>query len=215
MKSREIRTAVGAIVSLMVVGIVFVTCSEDSECPTCPPSQMQWVQYDNFNDDSLDTGLWYYVEDYGGQVLETAGQLQVWGHTDLWTGRGIARAIHPKLGWKFDLVDAYFEDGPGCQGWHISARDTLSGAGVELLNRTTAGCSNPPNMGDSTGTYEIKHEDDSLAVYKDGSLLRRVPDNGMTYFVLQFISDNVYGSGDHCHIFIDNVQGLEWTEWTP
>lgn len=112
-------------------------------------------------------------------------------------------------------METYFEEGPGCQGWHISAIDATGNVAVEVLNRATAGCTNPPNMDDGPGAYEIKHEDDSLAVYKDGSLLRRVPDNGISYFFLQFIADNMYGSGHHSHIFIDNVRGLEWEEWTP
>jgi hypothetical protein len=64
-------------------------------------------------------------------------------------------------------------------------------------------------MGDVIGTYEIKHEQDSIAVYLDGSLLRRVHDNGIDSFVMDFRSDNMYGSGHHCHIFVDNVWGFE------
>lgn len=65
-------------------------------------------------------------------------------------------------------------------------------------------------MSDIAGSYEIKHEQDSLAIYLDSSLLRRVHDNGIDFFVLDFRSDNMYGSGHHSHIFVDNVWGLEW-----
>lgn len=61
MQLREIRTTAGVILWLMVVSLVFVTCSDD--CPTCPPDSVQWVVYDNFDDDSLDTGLWNYIPD--------------------------------------------------------------------------------------------------------------------------------------------------------
>ena len=64
-------------------------------------------------------------------------------------------------------------------------------------------------MSDVAGFYEIRHEQDSLAVYRDGSLLRRLHDNGIDSFILDFRSDNMYGSGDHSHIFIDNISGLE------
>lgn len=87
--------------------------------------------------------------------------------------------------------------------------DPTDNAVVEVLNECTAGCTNPPNMGDVIGTYEIKHEQDSIAVYLDGSLLRRVHDNGIVSFVMDFRSDNMYGSGHHCHIFVDNVWGFE------
>jgi len=185
-------------------------CSDESECPTCPPapSLTQWVEYDNFDNNTLNADLWSTTIYYGGQVLEADSQLQVWGHTNLWTGAGIVRAIQPKLAWRFDLVDTYFEEGAGCQGWHILAIDAVSGASVEVLNRTTAGCGNP--LGDSTGTYEIKHEGDSLAVYRDGTLLRRFDDQGISFFVIRFSTDNVYGDGRHCHVFIDNCWGLEW-----
>lgn len=142
-------------------------------------------------------------------MLEAAGQLQVWGHTDLWTGTGIVRAIEPKLEWKFDLVETYHEEGPGCQGWHIRAIDPTSSAVVEVLNECSAGCTSPPNMGDVAGAYEIRHEQDSLAVYLDDSLLRRIHDNGIDLFVMEFRSDNMYGSGHHSHIFIDDMWGLE------
>lgn len=142
-------------------------------------------------------------------MLEAAGQLQVWGHTDYWTGTGIVRAIEPKLEWQFHLVEAYHEEGPGCQGWHIRAIDPATSAVVEVLNECSAGCASPPNMGDGVGTYQIRHEQDSLAVYLDGGLLRRLHDNGIGSFVMEFRADNMYGSGDHCHIFIDNIWGLE------
>jgi len=213
MQSRVIRTPVHLILWLMVLSLVFVTCSDDSECPTCRtcPTSTQWVYYDNFDDNTINTDLWSTTIHYGGQVLETVGQLQVWGHTDYWTGAGIVRAIQPKLAWRFDLVDTYFEEGGGCQGWHISAVDPVGGAGVEFLNRATADCTNPPNMSDTTGAYEIKHEGDSLAVYRDGSLLRRVYDHGISFFVIRFESNNVWGDGTHCRVFVDNVWGLEWT----
>jgi len=211
MQSRVIRTPARLILWLMVVSLVFVTCSDDSECPTCPtcPTLTQWVYYDNFDNNTLNSDLWSTTIHYGGQVLETAGQLQVWGHTDYWTGAGIVIAIQPKLAWRFDLVDTYFEEGAGCQGWHIAVRDSAGTTGVEVLNRATAGCTNPPDMGDATGRYEIRHEGDSLAVYGDDSLLRRVHDHGISSFVIRFESNNVWGDGAHCRVFIDNVWGLE------
>ena len=81
---------------------------------------------------------------------------------------------------------------------------------VEVLNETTAGCTNPPSWTDATGAYEIKRQDDSLAVYLNGFLLRRVYYSGSDMFIMDFRSDNMYGSGDHSHIFLDNVYGLEW-----
>lgn len=199
---------------LFILGFAALAgCSDDPESPPCPtcPALTQWVEYDNFSDNALDAGLWNYIADCcGGQVLEAAEQLQVWGHTEGWTGSGIVRAIRPKLAWRFDLVETYFEEGPGCQGWHIGAFDPAAEIYVEVLNTASAGCTNPPNMSDDTGSYEIKHDGDSIAVYLDGDLLRRVADNGIEFFVMQFISDNMYGSGHHSHIFIDNVWGLEW-----
>jgi len=72
------------------------------------------------------------------------------------------------------------------------------------------GTTSPSSFADTTGTYEIRLEQDSLAVYRDGSLLRRLNGKGIDSFIMEFIADNVYGSGNHCHIFIDNVSGLEW-----
>lgn len=213
MRSRLFRAPLGFVLLLAVVSLLLVTCSDDKECPTCPPSPAltQWVEYDNFVDNTLDPNLWNYIADCcGGQVLEADSQLQVWGHTDNWTGSGIVRTIEPKLAWRFHLVDTYFEEGPGCQGWHIQAIDPVAGIGVEVLNRASLGCTNPANMGDSTGTYEIRQEGDSLAVYKSSTLLRRVYDQGIDFFVLQFVSDNMYGTGNHSHIFVEDVWGLEW-----
>ncbi len=89
--------------------------------------------------------------------------------------------------------------------------DSAGTIAVEVLNECTAGCTNPPNMSDVAGFYEIVLEQDSLAVYLNGSLLRTLPDNGIDSdsFILDFRSDNMYGSGDHSHIFIDYVSGLE------
>jgi hypothetical protein len=197
---------------ILVLGIMALAgCSEDAECPTCTkcPSQ-QWVAYDNFGDNTLDTELWSATVYYGGQVLETSGQLQLWGHTDLWTGAGIVRMKESRLAWRFDLVETYFEEGPGCQGWHIRAIDPANGAAIEVLNECSAGCTTPPTWADTTGAYEIRNDGDSLAVYRDGSLLRRVYGNGINSFVMEFVADNVYGSGHHSHIFVDNFWGLEW-----
>ena len=199
---------------ILISGIVVLAaCSEDTECPTCPKCDpcYTWVKYDNFDDNELDTELWIEWESYGGRVYETNGQLQVWGHDGAWTGRGTARAVEPKLAWRFDLIEEYHEDGPGCQGWHIAAIDT-SGTAVEGLNHCNAGCTNPPNWGDGIGSYEVRIEGDSLAVYLNDNLLRRVFRNDVDFFVMQFSADNVYGSGHHCHIFIDGVWGLEKVE---
>lgn len=51
---------------MLAVGIiVLAACSEDSECPTCPTSKcsVKWAEYDNFDDNLLDTGLWNYIMD--------------------------------------------------------------------------------------------------------------------------------------------------------
>ena len=54
---------------MLAVGIVVLAaCSEDSECPTCPTCPAcecpaQWAEYDNFDDNLLDTGLWNYIMD--------------------------------------------------------------------------------------------------------------------------------------------------------
>lgn len=207
------RIPISIVVVLSVVSLVFINCSKDDECPVCPDRSVAWVTYDAFDDNTLDDSLWSYSVAYGGQVLETSNQLQVWGNTNLWTGSGLIVAKQPRLGWKFKLVDTYFEEGPGCQGWHVRAIDPTGNVSIEILNRLTVGCA--ANMGDSVGEYEVKHDHDSLAVYKDGSLLRRFYANGITYFTIRFYANNVYGSGHHCHIFIDDVQGLVWKEWTP
>jgi hypothetical protein len=185
-------------------------CSEDSECPTCPTSALsgKWVAYDDFNDESIDAGLWGHSVSYGGQVLESAGQLQVWGHTDTWTGAGVAWTLEESLlGWKFELVDQYYDEGPSCQGWSIRATDSGRTVRIHLLNGVTAGCAT--HWSDVAGSYEIRREDDSLAVYLDGSLLRRLFDGGIGMFKMEFVADNVYGSGDHSHIFIDDVERFE------
>lgn len=145
-------------------------------------------------------------------MLEAAGQLQVWGHTESWTGTGIVRSIEPRLAWRFELVETYHEDGPGCQGWHIRAMNPAGDTAVEFLNRCTVGCTTPPNWGDVPGSYEIVLEQDSLAVYRDGEILRRLYNNGLGLFVLEFRADNMYGSGHHCHIFMDDVWGQELTQ---
>lgn len=200
-----------------LIGIIIVLgslalagCSEDCECPTCPTPGLstKWVVYDDFDDNSIDAALWGHSVSYGGQVLETAGQLQVWGHTDAWTGAGVAWTIEESLlGWRFDLVDQYFEEGPSCQGWSISATNSGRTVRVYLLNGVTAGCAT--SWSDVAGNYEIRHEDDSLAVYLDGSLLRRLFDGGISTFKMEFSANNVYGSGHHSHIFIDDVECLD------
>lgn len=163
-----------------------------------------------FWDLTKSTELWETTISYGGQVLETAGQLQVWGHTVGWTGFARARTRESRLAWRFTLVEEYFEQGSGCQGWYIQAADPATGASVVLLNHFTAGCTSSPNWSDIAGAYEIKPEQDSIAVYLNGTLLRRVYGNGIGSFVMQFSADNVYGDSHHCHIFIDNVWGLEY-----
>ena len=201
------------LVIVLVVGIAMLLgCSEDCDCPTCPVDYIffEWSLYDDFDDNVIDGDLWGYSIAYGGQVLETSGQLQVWGHTSSWTGSGVAWTIEESHhGWRFDLVEAYFEEGPGCQGWHIRATNPARTVRVELLNGVTAGCTNPPNWGDTEGVYKIRHEGDSLAVYLDGGLLRRLYDNGLDVFKMEFYCDNVYGSGHHSHIFIDDVECLD------
>ena len=164
--------------------------------------------YDDFADNSLNTTLWHYIADCcGGQVLEQSGQLQVWGHTDRWTGTGIVRTKESHASWTFDLVDEDQDGGPACQGWHIKALDLTDNTWVEVLNNVTPGCTNPPNMGDSVGAYEITLDKntDTITVYKDDTILRNLPANGIGDFILDFRSDNMYGSGNHSHIFIDNV----------
>jgi hypothetical protein len=48
---------------ILISGFVaLVACSEDSKCPTCPTCP-QWVAYDNFDDNVLDTDLWNYIAD--------------------------------------------------------------------------------------------------------------------------------------------------------
>jgi hypothetical protein len=48
---------------ILILGFVaLTTCSEDCKCPTCP-APTQWVEYDNFDDNSLDTELWNYIPD--------------------------------------------------------------------------------------------------------------------------------------------------------
>jgi hypothetical protein len=165
-----------------------------------------WTLYDDFEDNSLNAGLWKYIQDCcGGQVLEANGQLQVWGHTGGWTGTGIVQTLVRKPGWKFDLVDAFQQGGPGCQGWHIRAVDPADGTVIELLNNTSGGCTNPPNMGDSIGTYEIALRNNAIKVYKDGNYLREMSAQGKTDYVMDFRSDNMYGSGHHSHIFLENI----------
>lgn len=198
--------------AILVLGLVaLMGCSDDSTCPTCPTcyTHMEWVTYDSFDDDTLNAGLWSVSNAYGGQVLETSGQLQVWGHTGGWTGLGDVKATKPsQLAWKFDLNQTYVEFGPGCQGWHIRAYDPDSNLTVEVANMCTASCTSPPNWGDVAGTYEIWHESGYLSVYRDGSFLRRVSDQGIGSFVMEFAADNAYGSGHHCHIFVDNVKAM-------
>ena len=65
MRSRMFLAPVNLILLLTVVSLVFVTCSEDDKCPTCPtcPTLTQWVAYDNFSDNTLDTVLWNYIPD--------------------------------------------------------------------------------------------------------------------------------------------------------
>ena len=145
-------------------------------------------------------------------MLEAAGQLQVWGHTNTWTGTGIVRSIERKFGWRFELVETYHEEGPGCQGWHIRAYDPSDGKTIEFLNQCTVGCTTPPNWGDVPGSYEVRLEEDSLAVYLNGEVLRKMYNDGLGPFVIDFRADNMYGSGHHCHIFVDDVRGLEYTE---
>jgi len=198
------------IVGIIVLGsLAFSGCSEDSECPTCPTTTgCGWETYDKFDDNSLDEALWGHSIAYGGQVLETASQLQLWGHTDEWTGSGNAWTIEEStLGWRFDLVEQYFEEGPGCQGWSVSATDSDRAVRVYLLNGVTAGCSTIWN--DVAGNYTIMHEADSLAVYLNGNILRRLHDTGISEFKLEFSANNVYGSGHHSHIFIDDVERLD------
>ena len=51
---------------MFAAGIVaLAACSEDSECPTCPDPQhlVQWVDYDDFDDNVLDAELWDYILD--------------------------------------------------------------------------------------------------------------------------------------------------------
>jgi hypothetical protein len=196
---------------IIVLGsLTFAGCSEDSECPTCPTSIIYavWDTYDNFDDNSINEALWGHSVSYGGQVLETVGQLQVWGHTGEWTGAGIAWTIEEStLGWRFDLVEQYFDEGPSCQGWSIRATDSDRTVRIHLLNGVTAGCATSWN--DVVGSYTIKHEDDSLAVYLNGNILRRLHDGGISAFKLEFDANNVYGSGDHSRIFIDDVERLE------
>jgi hypothetical protein len=200
-------------IGLVLVVVMLAGCSSDSDCPICPSkcySPTEWVEYDNFDDNTFDDALWNSAIAYGGQVLETSGQLQVWGHTGSWTGYGGASTRKARLAWRFDLADTYFEEGAGCQGWYIRAVDMVNDIGAEVLNRRTAGCASPPNWGDGVGSYEIRHEEDSLAVYRDGTLLRRVYDNGIEFFNMEFNANNVYGDGHHCHVFVDNVWGLEY-----
>ncbi|MGD1047932.1 MAG: hypothetical protein ABR899_04180 [Candidatus Krumholzibacteriaceae bacterium] len=197
---------------LLAAVAALAACSSNSDCPTCPKckSPTLWAAYDSLNASSIDAALWYTEVSYGGRVLETAGELQVWGHTDLWTGYARARTKHTRLGWKFTLVEEAFQEGNGCQGWCIQAVDPANEASVVLLNHFTAGCTSPPNRSDIAGSYEIKPEQDSIAVYLNGTLLRRVYGNGIGPFVMQFSADNAYGDGSHCHVFIDNVWGLEY-----
>lgn len=198
---------------LLALGVLAMSgCSEDSDCPVCPTcyagDRLEWVLYDDFNDEAIDEDLWITTILYGGQVLEAAGRLQVWGHTGTWTGAGIIRTIESSnLAWRFDLVEQYFEEGPGCQGWHIVALNPGNTIRVEILNGVTAGCS--PSWDDEAGGYVVRNEVDSLSVYLDGTLLRRLPNGGIGAFKLEFIADNVYGSGHHSHIFVDNVERLE------
>ena len=197
---------------LLAAVAALAACSSNSDCPTCPKykSPTLWAAYDSLNGSSIDAALWYTEVSNGGRVLETAGQLQVWGYTGGWTGYARARTREPKLAWRFTLVEEYFEQGGGCQGWYIQAADPGSDDAVVLLNHRTTGCTNPPNWSDIAGAYEIKPEGDSIAVYLNGALLRRVYGNGIGCFVMQFSADNSYGDSHFCHVFIDNVWGLEY-----
>lgn len=212
MRNRLKDFTINAAVLISVVSLVFISCSSDNNNPV-RTSDVTWRTYDNFDANVVNDSLWTPTITHGGQVLDTSGQLEVWGNTDTWTGSGNAISTKPKLGWKFTLVDTYYEDGGGCQGWSVWAVDPTENVGIELLNRVTAGCTS--NLGDSAGVYEVTHEGDSLAVYKNGSLLRRFYSNGITYFMIRFYDTNVYGDGTHSHIIVDNVQGLEWSGWTP
>lgn len=208
---------VSAFLALVLCSCMLTTagCSDDEDCPTCPPAPdaVQAVVYDDFDDDALDNDLWGHSIAYGGRVLETSGQLQVWGHTDSWTGLGVAWTEQESyFGWRFVLTEEYFEDGPGCQGWHIRATDASRSVRVEFLNHVTAGCASTLAPGATAGTYMIRRESDSLAVYLDDILLRRLHDNGIGRFKIELVADNVYGSGDHCHIFIDDVERFEF-DW--
>lgn len=203
--------AFSSVCVVMILGLAALGgCSEDCECPTCPTPGLtaEWMAYDDFEDGSLNGNLWWYSIAFGGQVLETDGQLQVWGHTGGWTGVGQAGTMgESALGWRFELSEQYFEEGPGCQGWSIIATDPGATVRVTLLNRLTAGCGTAWN--DEAGSYQIRHEDDSLAVYLDGSLVRRLHDGGIGMIKLEFNANNAYGSGHYSHIFIDDVERLD------
>ncbi len=165
------------------------------------------ILYDDFEDNSINTALWYPYTAYGGQTMETNGQLQTWGHTGGWTGLGTVETVLLKQGWKFELAEAYQNGGPGCQGWHIRAINSADGNNIEILNNVTSGCTNPPNFGDTAGTY-IVHVDtdaDLINIYKNDIFLRSLSAQGSTEFKIHFRCDNVYGSGNYSHLFLENM----------
>ena len=128
---------------LLAAVAALAACSSNSDCPTCPKykSPTLWAAYDSLNGSSIDAALWYTEVSNGGRVLETAGQLQVWGYTGGWTGYARARTREPKLAWRFTLVEEYFAQGGGCQGWYIQAADP--GMMVEALRRALSVYASP------------------------------------------------------------------------
>jgi len=62
MRLRMLPAPVSLVLLLISVSLVFITCSEENKCPTCP-THPQWVLYDNFDDNNLDTDLWNYIPD--------------------------------------------------------------------------------------------------------------------------------------------------------
>jgi len=163
------------------------------------------ILYDGFSDNSIDATLWFTEEAWGGQVLETDQQIQVWGHTGGWTGLGRARTLVQSALWTFDLVEAFQDGGPAGQGWHIYLYDSSDASRIEVANNVSAG--GVPNFNDSTGAYELRilAAQDQIEVLFNGSVRRTLSANGKTALALEFVSNNVYGSGNHSHVFVDNV----------
>ncbi len=164
---------------------------------------LSWVIYDQFTDNTLNSGLWRSVIGWNGRVLETNNQLQVWGHTGASTGSGRAQTVSSATGWRFEIIEEYINGFYGGQGWHIYAYDNPTSTRIELANHISVGGS-VANLGDIVGAYEIVLDNNTFTVWRDGSILRTVSADGKPDYALEFTSDDVAGGGQ-THLFIDNV----------